>query len=200
MAAAKATPPLAPRPISGRSPPAPANRRRPRAHGWHGLKGQRRVGPARRGRFRGGGAWRRFRCGRGGTMNYMPGTASLIQDIDKKHLVLLRDGRTLIGYLRSIDQFANLVLHQTVERIHVGKKYGDIPRGIFVVRGENVVLLGEIDLEKESDTPLQQVSIEEILEEQRVEQQAKQESEKLKVQALKERGLSVPRADTLDEY
>ncbi|KAM6226060.1 U6 snRNA-associated Sm-like protein LSm1 isoform 1-T1 [Porphyrio hochstetteri] len=121
-------------------------------------------------------------------MNYMPGTASLIQDIDKKHLVLLRDRRTLIGYLRSIDQFANLVLHQTVERIHVGKKYGDIPRGIFV------------DLEKESDTPLQQVSIEEILEEQRVEQQAKQESEKLKVQVLRERGLSVPRADTLDEF
>lgn len=81
-------------------------------------------------------------------MNYMPGTASLIEDIDKKHLVLLRDGRTLIGFLRSIDQFANLVLHQTVERIHVGRKYGDIPRGIFVVRGENVVLLGEIDLER----------------------------------------------------
>ncbi|KAM5174883.1 U6 snRNA-associated Sm-like protein LSm1 isoform 4-T4 [Callospermophilus lateralis] len=81
-------------------------------------------------------------------MNYMPGTASLIEDIDKKHLVLLRDGRTLIGFLRSIDQFANLVLHQTVERIHVGKKYGDIPRGIFVVRGENVVLLGEIDIHR----------------------------------------------------
>lgn len=141
-----------------------------------------------------------MRGGASATMNYMPGTASLIQDIDKKHLVLLRDGRTLIGFLRSIDQFANLVLHQTVERIHVGKKYGDIPRGIFVVRGENVVLLGEIDLEKESDTLLQQVSIEEILEEQRVELQAKQESEKLKVQALKERGLAVPRADTLDEY
>lgn len=43
---------------------------------------------------------------------------------------------------------ANLVLHQTVERIHVGKKYGDIPRGIFVVRGENVVLLGEIVSER----------------------------------------------------
>ena len=36
---------------------------------------------------------------------------------------------------------ANLVLHKTIERIHVGKKYGDIPRGIFVIRGENVVLL-----------------------------------------------------------
>ncbi|XP_016113836.1 U6 snRNA-associated Sm-like protein LSm1 [Sinocyclocheilus anshuiensis] len=133
-------------------------------------------------------------------MNYMPGTASLIEDIDKKHLVLLRDGRTLIGILRSIDQFANLVLHQTVERIHVGKKFGDIPRGIFVVRGENVVLLGEVDLDKECDQVLQRVSIEEILEEQRTEQQAKQESERLKLQAVKERGLSIPKADTLDDF
>ena len=39
---------------------------------------------------------------------------------------------------------ANLVLQHTIERIHVGKKYGDIPRGIFVIRGDNVVLLGEI--------------------------------------------------------
>lgn len=59
-------------------------------------------------------------------------------------MVLLRDGRTLIGYLRSVDQFANLVLHCTIERIHVGKEYGDISRGVFIVRGENVVLLGEI--------------------------------------------------------
>ncbi|XP_008333377.1 U6 snRNA-associated Sm-like protein LSm1 isoform X3 [Cynoglossus semilaevis] len=133
-------------------------------------------------------------------MNYVPGTTSLIDDIDKKHLVLLRDGRTLIGYLRSIDQFANLVFHQTVERIHVGKKFGDIPRGIFIVRGENVVLLGEIDVDKACDTVLQQVSIEEILEEQRLQQQAKQETEKVKKQVLKDRGLSVPKADNLDEY
>ena len=71
---------------------------------------------------------------------YLPGTASLIEELDKKLMVLLRDGRTLIGYLRSVDQFANLVLHRTIERIHVGNDYGDIPRGIFVVRGENVVI------------------------------------------------------------
>ena len=58
--------------------------------------------------------------------------------------MLLRDGRTLIGYLRSVDQFANLVLHRTIERIHVNNEYGDIKRGIFIIRGENVVLLGEI--------------------------------------------------------
>lgn len=39
---------------------------------------------------------------------------------------------------------ANIVLHETIERIHVGKEYGDIPRGILVIRGENIVLIGEI--------------------------------------------------------
>lgn len=104
-------------------------------------------------------------------MDIVPGTASLLDELDsrfsfsppqeklfilkliitnccddfiEKLMVLLRDGRTLIGYLRSVDQFANLVLHPTIERIHVGKQYGDIPRGVFIVRGENVVLLGEI--------------------------------------------------------
>lgn len=62
----------------------------------------------------------------------------------EKMMVVLRDNRTLIGYLRSIDQFGNLALHQTIERIYVGSKYGDIPRGIFIVRGENAVLLGEL--------------------------------------------------------
>ena len=47
--------------------------------------------------------------------------------------------------LRSFDQFANLVLEGAVERIIVGQQYGDIPLGLNVVRGENVVLLGELD-------------------------------------------------------
>ncbi|KAL3222891.1 hypothetical protein MRX96_028322 [Rhipicephalus microplus] len=98
------------------------------------------------------------------TLFYLPGTASLLEELDKKLLVFLRDGRTLIGYLRSIDQFANLVLHQTVERIHVGRQYGDIPRGVFVIRGDNVVLLGEIDEDKEKDADLEEVSVEDILE------------------------------------
>ena len=39
---------------------------------------------------------------------------------------------------------ANLVLQDTIERIYVGDSFGDIDRGIYLVRGENVVLLGEI--------------------------------------------------------
>ncbi|KAG7200984.1 hypothetical protein KM043_003340 [Ampulex compressa] len=123
-------------------------------------------------------------------MNIVPGTASLLGELDKKLMVLLRDGRTLIGYLRSVDQFANIVLHRTIERIHVGKEYGDIPRGIFIVRGENVVLLGEIDREKEKDLPLTEVSVDDILDAQRREQELKQDQKRLMNKALKERGLS----------
>lgn len=36
------------------------------------------------------------------------------------------------------------MLQDTIERIYVADTYGDIPRGIFIIRGENVVLLGEI--------------------------------------------------------
>lgn len=74
----------------------------------------------------------------------MPGFASLLEQIDKKVLVLLRDNRSLFGILRSIDQFANLVLHQTVERIYVGYEFGEINRGVFLIRGENVALCGEV--------------------------------------------------------
>ncbi|XP_053984187.1 U6 snRNA-associated Sm-like protein LSm1 [Hylaeus anthracinus] len=123
-------------------------------------------------------------------MNILPGTASLLEELDKKFMVLLRDGRTLIGYLRSVDQFANIVLHRTIERIHVGKEYGDIPRGIFIVRGENVVLLGEIDREKERGLPLTEVSVDDILDAQRREQELKQDRRRLVNKALKERHLS----------
>lgn len=61
---------------------------------------------------------------------------------------------------------ANIVLQSTVERIFVAPPtpsspggntqlglYADIPRGLFLVRGENVLLLGEIDLDKDDDAP-----------------------------------------------
>lgn len=75
---------------------------------------------------------------------FLPGAISLLDQLDKRLMVMLRDGKTLIGDLRTIDQFANLVLHNTLERIYVDGCYGDIPRGMFMIRGENVILAGEL--------------------------------------------------------
>ncbi|CAL1290435.1 unnamed protein product [Larinioides sclopetarius] len=115
-------------------------------------------------------------------------------------MVELRDGRILIGYLRSIDQFANLVLHRTVERIHVDCRYGEIPLGVFIVRGDNVVLLGEFDDDKDRTTKLVRVSKEEILEAQVLEQKEKQEKEQIRIKALKERGFSYQLDTTHEDY
>ncbi|CAJ0904073.1 11497_t:CDS:2 [Entrophospora sp. SA101] len=124
--------------------------------------------------------------------NFIPGqifttSASLVDSVDRKLLVVLRDGRKLIGVLRSFDQF------DTIERIYVGDAYGDIPRGIFIIRGENVVLLGEIDLDKEDELPLRQVP---ILLAQREEIEVRQKREKLKNKLLHDQGFSVDFTET----
>lgn len=128
-------------------------------------------------------------------------TATLLTELDKRLLVVLRDGRTIIGELSCVDQFANLVLTSAIERIHVGKKYGDIPRGVFIVRGENVVLLGEIDPNKETSSDLQQVSVENILEEQHRESVQREEKNRKNDLLRRERGLAPHMPDMgLDDF
>src|SRR3989338_8346661 len=78
---------------------------------------------------------------------------SLVEEVDRKVLVQLRDGRKLVGVLRSFDQFANIVLTDTAERFYLGQRFGDIKLGIYLVKGESVVLLGEIDEEKDASLP-----------------------------------------------
>ena len=66
-------------------------------------------------------------------------------------LVLTADGRSLIGSLLSCDQVTNLVLQNTIERvIRPQDDLEDsevIPHGLYLVRGENVVVCGLVDEE-----------------------------------------------------
>lgn len=57
----------------------------------------------------------------------------------------LRDGRLLLGTLAAYDQYANVALDAPVERVIVDGSYADVPAGAAVViRGENVMLVGEV--------------------------------------------------------
>ncbi|XP_019198656.1 PREDICTED: sm-like protein LSM1B [Ipomoea nil] len=100
-------------------------------------------------------------------------STSLANYLDKKILVLLRDGRKLLGILRSFDQFANAVLEGACERLIVGDIYCDMPLGLYVIRGENVVLIGELDLDKDELPPhMTRVSVPEIRRAQKAEREA----------------------------
>ncbi|CAF3933926.1 unnamed protein product [Rotaria sp. Silwood2] len=107
---------------------------------------------------------------------YLSGMAALIGDID-----------------------SNLVLHQAFERICVGQQYADIPRGLFVIRGENVLLIGELDFYKPLRVPLYEVSIEEILKLQKQDIEKKEHIEKLRQKAMIEHGL-VDEGNPIEEH
>mmetsp|Transcript_17305 Transcript_17305/g.34900 ORF Transcript_17305/g.34900 Transcript_17305/m.34900 type:complete len:125 (-) Transcript_17305:120-494(-) len=72
--------------------------------------------------------------------------ASLISFLDKRLLVVLRDGRNIVGTLRTFDQFSNIVLVNASEREVAGNMYHDTKKGgLYLIRGENVVMMGDID-------------------------------------------------------
>jgi U6 snRNA-associated Sm-like protein LSm1 len=75
-----------------------------------------------------------------GTGCHWPKTVYFLEKV----IVVLRDKRNIIGILRSCDQFNNMFLTEAVERIHIEKEFGDIPMGIFMIRGDTVVLVGEL--------------------------------------------------------
>ncbi|KAF3765875.1 hypothetical protein M406DRAFT_356100 [Cryphonectria parasitica EP155] len=130
--------------------------------------------------------------------------AQLLDLTDKKLMIVLRDGRKLMGVLRSWDQFANLVIQSTVERIFVTPEsvpethatgaekrglYADVPLGMFLVRGENVMLLGEIDLDKDDDPPpgydkADPALVEKLAKEKKVEEKSRDKKKLKKFSAL----------------
>ncbi|KAF2834620.1 Sm-like ribonucleoprotein [Patellaria atrata CBS 101060] len=116
--------------------------------------------------------------------------AQLLDLTDKKLMVSLRDGKKIIGVLRSWDQFANLVLQDTIERIFVQNLYADIPRGIYIVRGENVLLLGEIDLDKDDYIPeaFQEASVDRVFTLQKKEAEDRKRKEKARSKKLRAYG------------
>ena len=70
---------------------------------------------------------------------------NLCELVDQKVVVQVNDGRTILGFLRSFDNFANLVLEHAVERHILDQFFSDLHLGCMLIRGENVVLVAEYD-------------------------------------------------------
>ncbi len=190
-----------PLPPSSALPSAPARSQTPersRERGDHGGPG--RSGGRGRGDGRGSrGAARGRGRGRGNDQHnhgprpatavpyghlppFLPGASSLVEQLDQKMLVVLRDGRHLVGTLRTFDQFSNMVMEDTSERriLVVTKNDGDddgdksticyqtdIKLGLYIVRGDSVVLMGEVDNDEvqqeiQNDGKIRIVSLEEF--------------------------------------
>ncbi|KAF3010471.1 hypothetical protein G7054_g2200 [Neopestalotiopsis clavispora] len=77
--------------------------------------------------------------------------------IEKKVVVLTLDSRMLVGKLESFDQLTNLVLSNTLERVirtpDDPEDSETVPLGLYIVRGDNVCVVGLVDesIENEID-------------------------------------------------
>jgi len=72
--------------------------------------------------------------------------ASLQGYVDRRVLLILQDGRAIVGVMAGFDQKSNVVLSDSKERVYsMDEGVEEIPLGLYLVKGDMIVLIGEID-------------------------------------------------------
>ena len=62
--------------------------------------------------------------------------------------IITNDGRQIVGHLRGFDQQTNLIVENCHERVYSVESGVEMaPVGLYVVRGDNVALVGDVDEE-----------------------------------------------------
>eukprot|EP00038_Savillea_parva_P009124 m.181414 g.181414 ORF g.181414 m.181414 type:complete len:93 (-) comp15249_c0_seq1:207-485(-) len=80
------------------------------------------------------------------------------QYVNKTVEVVTQDGRVIVGLLKGYDQYTNLILDECHERVYssdVGVE--PVVLGLYIVRGDNIAVLGEVDTELDSQIDLSEV-------------------------------------------
>jgi len=77
--------------------------------------------------------------------------ASALEDyVDSIVNVVTCDGRVIVGVLRGFDQTINLILEDSHERVFsTSEGITKVPLGLYVIRGDNVTVVGELDEDKD---------------------------------------------------
>src|SRR5579859_1715788 len=77
-------------------------------------------------------------------------SSNLTSFVDKLVTIITTDGRLLVGHLRGYDQTTNLILSAAQERtISLDEPCTTEDLGLYILRGDNVALVGETDEEKD---------------------------------------------------
>uniref|UniRef100_A0A672GQW3 U6 snRNA-associated Sm-like protein LSm8 n=1 Tax=Salarias fasciatus TaxID=181472 RepID=A0A672GQW3_SALFA len=69
--------------------------------------------------------------------------------------IVTSDGRMIVGTLKGFDQTINLILDESHERVFSSSQgVEQVVLGLYIVRGDNVAVIGEIDEETDSTLDL----------------------------------------------
>ncbi|KAF8648404.1 hypothetical protein AX16_006313 [Volvariella volvacea WC 439] len=81
--------------------------------------------------------------------------SSLQGYVDRRVLLTLQDGRIIIGTMAGYDQKSNVVLSDSKERVFsMDEGVEEIPLGLYLVKGDMIVLIGQLDEEIDKATDL----------------------------------------------
>ncbi|KAK9821542.1 hypothetical protein WJX74_009578 [Apatococcus lobatus] len=73
--------------------------------------------------------------------------------------VITNDGRNIVGTLKGYDQATNVILDDCHERVYSTKTgVEQLVLGLYVIRGDNIAVVGEVDDELDSQIDLSQIS------------------------------------------
>mmetsp|Transcript_278 Transcript_278/g.715 ORF Transcript_278/g.715 Transcript_278/m.715 type:complete len:99 (-) Transcript_278:193-489(-) len=83
------------------------------------------------------------------------GDTSLANLMDSTISVITNDGRNIIGILKGYDQTNNLIVDECHERVYSTKSgVEQLVLGLYLIRGDNVAVVGELDEELDSQIDL----------------------------------------------
>uniref|UniRef100_A0A8D2MG02 U6 snRNA-associated Sm-like protein LSm8 n=1 Tax=Zonotrichia albicollis TaxID=44394 RepID=A0A8D2MG02_ZONAL len=78
-------------------------------------------------------------------------TNCFLNEISGTVAVITSDGRMIVGTLKGFDQTINLILDESHERVFSSSQgVEQVVLGLYIVRGDNVAVIGEIDEETDS--------------------------------------------------
>ncbi|KAI0052162.1 Sm-like ribonucleoprotein [Auriscalpium vulgare] len=89
--------------------------------------------------------------------------SSLQGYVDRRVLLVLQDGRAIVGVLAGYDQKSNVVLSDSKERVYsLDEGVEEVPLGLYLVKGDMIILIGEIDEDIDRSTDLATIRAEQL--------------------------------------
>ncbi|KAL9936556.1 hypothetical protein V8E36_004624 [Tilletia maclaganii] len=71
--------------------------------------------------------------------------------VTQKVLMVTQDGRVIVGRLEGFDNQGSVILSECIERIFSADEgVSEEPIGLYIVRGDSIALVGELDVEKDA--------------------------------------------------
>ncbi|CAK9294929.1 unnamed protein product [Gordionus sp. m RMFG-2023] len=87
--------------------------------------------------------------------------ASLESFVNHTVSIITSDGRNIVGTLKGFDQTLNVILDESHERVYsTNQGIEQVVLGLYIIRGDNIVLIGEIDDDIDKNLELSSIKAE----------------------------------------